>query len=230
MMKSLLALLLCLPMALPQEKPAVVTGTVTFDGNIPKPKLNKEVMKDPGCANCHAVAPPKEDLVVDASGGVRWAVVYVRKGLPDGKTFEPPAEGVMIDQVGCTYVPHVAAAMVGQKVTFRNGDPFIHNVQGLPFTNRGFNYGQPTKGSSNDIRFTAQEVPVKVVCNVHPFMAMYVCVLDHPFFAVTDATGKFELKNLPPGKYTLGVWHEKVKGDDLEIEVKGDLKVDFKVK
>jgi plastocyanin len=167
--------------------------------------------------------------VVDASGGVRWAVVYVKKGL-EGKTFVPPAEGVTIEQIGCTYMPHVTAAMVGQKVTFRNGDPFLHNVKGLPFTNREFNYGQPTKGIFNDVKFTMPEVPVKVVCNVHPFMAMYVCVLGHPFYAVTDAKGKFEIKNLPPGKYTLGVWHEKLKADDIEIEVKGDLKVDFKVK
>jgi hypothetical protein len=55
-------------------------------------------------------------------------------------------------------------------------------------------------------------------------------VFDHPFYAVTDAAGKFELKNLPPGKYTLGVWHEKLKGNDLEIEVKDGLKVDFNVK
>src|SRR5262245_30759083 len=164
MLKLMMALALLLPMARPDEKTFTVAGTVTFDGEVPKAKPNKEIMKDPACAQCHPDAPPaKEDLVIDGSGGVKWALVYVKTGL-EGKTFEPPAEPVVIDQVGCTYVPHLAVAMVGQKVTFRNGDSFLHNVKGLPFTNREFNYGQPVKGCSNDVKFTAQEVPVKVVC------------------------------------------------------------------
>ena len=228
MLKTMMAIALLLPMAVPDEKTFTVGGTVKFDGEVPKAKPNKDVMKDPACANCHPEAPPKDDLVVDASGGVRWTLVYVKKGLPE-KTFEPPAEGVLVDQVGCTYVPHVAAAMVGQRVTFRNSDTFLHNVKGLPFSNREFNYGQSTKGASNDVKFTTQEVPVKVVCSVHPFMAMYVGVFDHPFFAVTDAAGKFDIKNLPAGKYVLGVWHEKLQGADLEIEVKDNQKVEFKL-
>ena len=230
MLKTMLALALLLQAAPSQEKTSTVSGTVKFTGEIPQAKANKQLMGDPGCAQCHPQGPPpKDDLVVDDSGGVRWALVYVKKGL-EGKEFAPPAQAVVIDQAGCTYSPHVAGAMVGQKVTFQNSDSFLHNVKGLPFSNREFNYGQPTKGCSNDVKFSVQEIPVKVVCNVHPFMSMFVGVFDHPYFAVTDAAGKFELKNLPPGKYTVAVWHEKLKGDDQEIEVKEDLKVEFKVK
>jgi len=227
MTKLLLALALLL-----QASPAKVTvgGTVRFGGDeLPKPKINKALLADPACAGCQKNGDPlKDDLVVDESGGVRWAIVYVKKGL-EGKSFDPPAEPVVFDQKGCSYVPHVAGAMVGQKVTYKNSDPLLHNVKGLPFTNKEFNYGQ-VQGSQNDVKFTAAELPVKVVCNVHPFMSSFVGVFDHPFYAVTDAAGKFEIKNLPPGKYTLGVWHEKLKGDDVEFEVKDGLKVDFKVK
>lgn len=226
MTKIMLALALLLPAIPAQEKPVTLGGTVKFGGPVPEPKANKAVMSDPACAACHPNGPPpKEDLLVDASGGVRWAIVYVKKGL-EGKTFEPPAAAVVFDQVGCTYVPHVAGAMVGQKVTYKNSDPLLHNVKGLPFTNKEFNYGQ-VQGSQSDVKFTAAELPVKVVCNVHPFMSSFVGVFDHPFYAVTDAAGKFEIKNLPPGKYTLGVWHEKLKGNDLEIEVKEGTKADF---
>src|SRR5262249_37013994 len=129
------------------------------------------------------------------------------------------------DQTGCVYAPHVAGAMVEQKVKFRNSDDMMHNVHGLPFSNKEFNFGQ-VKGSENDVKFTTQEVPVKVVCNVHTgFMTAFVGVVDHPFFAVTDAAGKFEIKKLPPGKYTLGVWHERLTVPDQEIEVKGNHEV-----
>lgn len=228
MVKFMLALLLCLPTALPQEKAATVTGTVKFDGEVPKAKVNKALLADPACAGCHKEDPLKDDLVVDPSGGVKWAFVYVKKGL-EGKTFDAPAQAVQVDQVGCIFTPHVTGAMAGQQVNFRNSDPMLHNIHGLPFANPPFNFAV-IKGAERAVKLTQVEVPVKVACDVHPFMAMYVCVLDHPFHAVTDAAGKFEIKNLPPGKYTLGIWHEKLKADDLEIEVKGDLKVDFKAK
>jgi hypothetical protein len=228
MLKSMLALALLLPLAATEEKTYTVGGKVKFDGEVPPPKVNKALLADPGCAACHKDDPLKDNLVVDAAGGVRWAFVYVKKGL-EGKTFEPPAVALQIDQVGCTFTPHVAGAMVGQKVNFRNSDPMLHNIHGFLFVNKPFNFAV-IKGAEQAVKVTQPEVPMKIGCDIHPFMAMYVCALDHPFYAVTDAAGSFEIKKLPPGKYTLGVWHEKVKASDLEIEVKEDLKVEFKVK
>jgi plastocyanin len=227
MSKLMIALALLLPMAPPQEKTFTVGGTLKFDGEPPKPKVNKALLGDPACAACHKEDPAKDDLVIDASGGVRWAFVYVKKGL-EGKTFEPPAEAVQLDQAGCTYTPHMVGVRVGQPLTLRNSDPMAHNVHGLPFSNREFNICQQAGGSSI-VKFTTPEVPVRVKCDIHPWMGAWVAVVDHPFYAVTDATGKFEIKNLPPGKYTLGVWHEKLKTNDQEIEVKEDLKVEFKL-
>ena len=227
MLKLMMALALLLPMAPPDEKTFTVGGTVKFDGEVlPKAKVNKALLNDPGCAACQKGGDPlKDDLVVDSSGGVRWAFVYVKKGL-EGKTFEPPAEAVQIDQEGCTFTPHVSGAMVGQKLNFRNSDPMLHNIHGFPFANNPFNFAV-IKGAERAVKPTQSEVPMKIGCDIHPFMAMYVCVLDHPFYAVTDAAGKFEIKNLPPGKYTVGVWHEKAQAPDQEIEVKDALKVDF---
>jgi hypothetical protein len=228
MTKITLALALLLPLVPTQEKTVTVSGTVKLNGPVPKAKVNKALLADPACAGCQKGEPMKDDLVVDDSGGVRWAIVYVKKGL-EGKKFDPPADAVVFDQVGCTYVPHVAGAMVGQKVTYKNSDPLLHNVKGLPFANKEFNYGQ-VQGSSNDVRFTAPELPVKVVCNVHPFMASFVGVFEHPFYAVTDAAGNFEIKNLPPGNYVIGVWHEKLQGAEQNIEAKEGLKMEFQVK
>jgi plastocyanin len=229
MVKAILALALLIPAA-QEPRTFTVSGTVKFDGPVPKPKPNMQLEGDPACAACHAVPPAKDDLVVSPAGGVRWALVYVKKGL-EGKTFQPPAEPALVDQVGCIYTPHVIGVMAGQVVNFRNSDKVLHNVNGsAAFANKGFNFAQPP-GTQNGVTFANPEsTPIRMACNVHPFMAMHVAVLDHPFFAVSDADGKFEIRNLPPGNYTLGVWHERLQKQDREIVVTGALTETFTLK
>jgi plastocyanin len=212
--KTLLGILLLLPAA--TDETFKVSGTVKLDGAVPAAKLNKALGGDPACCALHKDLPARDDLVVNPLGGVKWAFVYVKKGL-EGQTFDPPAQPVQLDQVGCVYAPHVTGARVGQVVQFKNSDPMGHNVHGLPFSNKEFNFGQPP-GSLNTVKFTTPEVMVKVKCDVHPWMGTWIGVLDHPFFAVTDAEGKFEIKNLHPGTYTLGIWHEGLQTLDAKNE------------
>jgi hypothetical protein len=212
--KTLLGILLLLPAA--ADETFTVSGTVKLDGPVPGLKLNKALAGDPPCCVLHKETPPREDSVLSASGGVRWAFVYIKKGL-EGKTFDVPARPLLLDQVGCLYTPHVTGAIVGQVVNFRNSDPMSHNVHGLPFSNKEFNFGQPP-GSVNTVKFSTPEIMVKVKCDVHPWMATWIGVLEHPFYAVTDAEGKFEIKNLPPGTYTLGIWHEGLQTLDQKNE------------
>lgn len=224
MMKALLFLALLMPAA--DDEVFTVSGAVKLTGPVPAPKLNKRLAADPPCCALHVNVPSLDDLVVDAKGGVKWAFVYVKSGLP-AKEYPVPTEAVLIDQVGCVYTPHVIGVRVGQPVNFRNSDPQLHNVHGLPFSNKEFNFGQP-QGAVNAHKFTTQEVMVKIVCNIHTgIMTAWAGAMEHPFFAVTDATGKFEIKNLPPGNYTIGVWHENLKADDQKIVVKGAHTVDF---
>lgn len=225
MLKSLLGLFLLVPLAAQEPKSFTIQGTVKLDGPVPKPKINKQLAGDPACAGCHLETPAKDDLVVGPSGGVRWAFVYVKKGL-EGKKFSPPEKPVLIDQAGCIYTPHMIGVMVGQTVNFRNSDKFLHNVHGLGFANKEFNFSQGP-GAVNGIKFEFAEVMMKVKCDVHPWMGTWIGVLDHPYHAVTDADGKFEIKGLPPGTYTLGVWHEGLKKEDREIVVAGDRTEDF---
>ncbi len=217
-----------------QQEPQAFTvgGTVKLNGPVPKPKVNKALAGDQACANCHDKIPLKDDLVVSEAGGVRWAFVYVKKGL-EGKEFKPPATAVKIDQVGCLYTPHMVGVMVGQPVNFMNSDPMNHNVHGLPFTNKEFNFAQLPK-TDRDVKFTAPEVMVKVKCDIHPWMGVWIGVVDHPFYAVTDAEGKFEIKGLPQGAYTLGVWHEGLETldatNEITIVVKAAVQVDVALK
>ena len=124
--------------------------------------------------------------------------------------FDVPDEPVRLDQIGCMYKPHVFGVRVGQNVEFVNSDSTGHNVHALPTANREFNFSQPIKTQKDTRFFTSPEVMVRIKCDMHSWMAAFAGVLDHPYFAVTEPGGKFELRQLPPGTYTLEAWHEKL--------------------
>jgi hypothetical protein len=124
--------------------------------------------------------------------------------------------------------------MAGQPLDVRNSDPMLHNVHGIPFKNKEFNRAQSQQGQVDRFKFAEPEIGVVVKCEVHPWMRTYACVVDNPFYAVTDAQGNFEIKNLPPGTYTVGVWHERLQTKDEKNEavvvVKESGKVEFLMK
>ena len=94
--------------------------------------------------------------------------------------------------------------MVGQKIEIKNDDPTTHNIHPTPANNREWNESQPPKAAALEKDFGREEVMLPVKCNQHPWMKMYVNVSKSPFYAVTGADGKYELKGLPPGDYTIG--------------------------
>jgi hypothetical protein len=201
-----------------------ITGKISLDGTPPAAKP-VEMSSKPECMQAHGGNPPLADnLIVGADKGLKDCFVYIKKGLESYK-FEPPADPAVIDQKGCMYVPHVFGMMVQQDLKILNSDPFLHNIK--VNDNNPFNLSQ-VSGAQAEIKkkwFKREQVPVTVQCDVHSWMRSYACVIRHPYFAVTKEDGKFEIKNLPPGKYTLAVWHEPVPKltapAEVEVEVKG---------
>ena len=110
---------------------------------------------------------------------------------------------------GCQYVPHAMGIMVGQAYRILNSDGILHNVHALPKVNPAFNKPMPPTLKETTTTFSKPEPVFQIKCDVHPWMSAYVGVLEHPYFAVTADGGKFELKGLPPGTYTIEAWHEK---------------------
>jgi hypothetical protein len=210
-------------------KGASISGTVKVKGDVKKRKKIK-MDADPKCAAMHAEPPLTEDIVVDGNGNVQWAFVYVKKGAEGKKPTEaqPPA---VINQTGCHYEPHVLGIVVGADLTIRNSDDLLHNIHALPFSNKEFNFGQPSKGLEEKKQFSTQEVMVKVKCDVHPWMSAWIGVVDHGFFAVTGPDGKYAIPaGLPDGKYTVEVWHEGYRNVSSDVEVKGGTAVaDFEL-
>jgi plastocyanin len=184
-----------------------IAGRVTFQGQPPQPASLK-ITGDPACtANGNSVLD--ESLVVDSSGGLKNAFVYVKNGLED-YAFDPPASPAVLDNKGCRYEPHVLGVRIGQPVHIRNSDPTLHNVNAMAHANQEFNQSLPLQGMTVTETFTAPEIGIPFKCNVHIWMTAYAHVVAHPYFAVTDAAGRFSLPDLPPGTYTLEVWHEKL--------------------
>lgn len=192
----------------PGPNTGTIVGQVIYKGPPRKPRLIS-MTADPKCAQLHGNRPVTSDeFVVGPNNGLQWVFVYVKQKPPG--SYSPPSTPVVLDQKGCHYTPHVFGIMVGQPLEVLNSDPLLHNIHALPKKNRPFNLAQPVKGMKSQQRFTVPEVMVPIKCDVHPWMASYCGVLDHPFFAVSDGQGKFTLKGLPPGTYTLEAWHERL--------------------
>lgn len=144
------------------------------------------------------------------------AVVYIDK-IP-GKVFTPPSMPVRLDQINLKFEPHVLPVLAGTIVAFPNSDEIRHNVfsPGPP----RFDLGTYPQGTTRTHQFDKAGV-WPMLCNVHAEMSAYVIVTETPYFATTDKDGKFLLKDVPPGKYTLNVWHEKAKPTRVQIDVGG---------
>ena len=185
---------------------AKLSGTVRFTG---KPPVAKRISMDAEEA-CEKLNPqPVSDatLVTGANGSLANALVYIKSGL-EGKTFEPPKEAVVIDQKDCMFVPRVVPLRANQTLSVKNSDPVSHNIHPRPANNREWNQQQSPGSPNLERRFPRPEIMIPVRCNVHSWMRAWIAVLDHPWFAVTKEDGTFDWPSVPPGDYTVAVWHE----------------------
>ena len=185
-----------------------LTGRVALEGKSPAVTPIKMGV-DPACLEGNTPNPPSAAVLAGKSGELQNVFVYVKDGLDPAYSFEMPATPVTLDQKGCIYTPRVLGVRAGQSIEVVNQDTTPHNVHGLPKTNREFNTMEPVKGFRITHTFTVPEVMVRFKCDVHGWMAAYVGVMTHPFFAVTSPNGTFEIKGLPPGTYTIEAWHER---------------------
>jgi hypothetical protein len=200
-----------------------ISGKVSFAGTAPAPEKVK-VAADPKCQSMHPQGLQKQTVQVK-EGGLAHVFVWV-KNAPGAQPAS--AEPALLDQKGCEYHPHVMGVRTGQPIKIRNSDDTLHNIHPRPTVNQEFNVGQPRKGMESTKSFDKQEIMIPVGCDVHPWMRSYISVVDHPYFAVTDDDGTYEIKGLPAGEYEVEAYHEKLKTQTQKVTVKdGDNKLDF---
>ena len=194
-----------------------VSGKILFRGKKPAAK-RVDMDEDPQCAKLHKSAVFDTPVAGNKNGTLANVFVYVKQGL-EGKQFEPRPEAVTMDQKGCWFEPRVLGIQTGQAFRVTNSDPVTHNIHPRPKANHEWNQSQPPAEAPLMRKFARPEVMIRVKCNIHPWMHAWVGVVDHPFFAVTGEDGRFELANLPPGKYTLEAWQEELGTKQQEVLV-----------
>src|SRR3981081_2661837 len=191
---------------------AIIVGVVKLDGEAPK-AAKIDMSQDPACKGTNIA-----ENVMASGGHLSNRFLYVKEALGN-RTFDIPMEAITLDQSGCKYHPHVLGVVVGQTIKIVNSDPTTHNIHPTPKEHREWNESQPPSAAPIEKNFAREEIMLPVKCNQHPWMKMYVNVVKSPFFAVTDKSGKYEIKGLPPGDYTLAFVHEKLGEQDQKVTV-----------
>jgi plastocyanin len=161
------------------------------------------------------------------SGMRGHSVVYV--DAIASKTFPAPKEHPVMDQKGLMFVPHIMAVQQGTTVEFLNSDSVQHNVFWPDISGdkkAGHNLGTWPKGERRPYTFDKPGV-VPLLCNVHPDMSAYLIVSPTPYFAETDDSGNYKIKDVPDGSYTVTAWHEGAKSQSKAVTVSGSGKADF---
>ncbi|MGB7623917.1 MAG: carboxypeptidase regulatory-like domain-containing protein [Terriglobia bacterium] len=169
---------------------------------------------------------------VTAQGMRSAASIAVYVDEISGKTFTPPPQHVVIDQKKMTFIPHVLVVLKGTVVDFLNSDSVGHNVYWPSVGGNkklAFNLGTWPQGVKKS--FTFKDLgAAPLLCNVHPEMSGYVVVVATPYFAVTGKDGEYEIKDVPPGNYTLKTWSEEGKPATQAVTVSsGNVTVDLTV-
>jgi len=200
--------------AQPSSSLATIEGTVRAIGKIPAlaPRNTSEATQK----ICGAQIADRT-LVVGDAGALANAVVSWADApaipLGDAESLEPP----VMDQRRCEYLPPVLAVRAGAQIEIRNSDPLLHNVHAKNSASL-FNFAMPIQGFKVRKQLPRSAMTIQLSCDVHPWMHAVIRTFEHPYFAVTDATGRYRLERIPTGKQKLVFWHERFPEKRIEID------------
>jgi plastocyanin len=204
-----------------------IVGEVKYAGDPPAPE-KIDVTKDANICGADPKVSPA--LVVGANKGIKDVVASlpsIQKGKALGKPDKPP----VLDQKSCEYHPYAQIIPVNTTLEITNSDDVLHNIKTKGGSKTSFNMAQPKFKRKMTYDFKNPEI-VQVECNVHGWMNAIIVVEDNPYDALTDANGSFKITDVPPGKYTVKVWHSKLGEQTKEVTVgpKEEVTVAFDMK
>ncbi len=166
---------------------------------------------DANCAREFRAAglpPTTRHFVVGRDNGLANVFVMVTAGLPN-RDWPVPPQAATLRLRGCLYENPVIGVQTGQRLLVSNNDRVLHNIHNMSDRNREQNKAMIPRSAPLAYLFDHPELFMRFKCDVHPWEFAYVSVMDHPFFAVTDANGNFSIEGLPPGRYTIEAHHRK---------------------
>lgn len=202
-------------------------GIVKFEGPVP-PRVKIPLTAE--CRNGAIAEIEREDVIVNKNGTLMNVFVYIKNGdALAGLSFPAPDAPVVLDQKGCQYVPHVFGIQTGQQLQIKNSDNATHNVHSMGKKNQPINTAQPANSPPILVKLKVAETKYTLKCDMHPWMSAFANIVPHPFFSVTNDSGEFTMKNVPPGKYTVEAVHEIYGAKTVEVEVapKGSASAEF---
>ena len=200
-----------------QQQWGTIKGKIIWGGDKIPPKAVIKLPENPGAAGCvqanNGKLPPDETWIVNAKNkGIKNTYVWLadadKKPLPiHPNLMEIKVKQIEIDQPACHFIPHALALREGQTLLVKNSAPFAHSFKysGSEPQNMGSVIVQPA--GEVKINLVADRLPISIECAIHSWMKGWIRVFNHPYFAVTDADGAFEIKDAPAGKFRLMVWH-----------------------
>ncbi|MFQ5667824.1 MAG: carboxypeptidase regulatory-like domain-containing protein [Candidatus Binatia bacterium] len=186
----------------------VIAGKVTWEGS--RPHLDPFPINRNAdvCDPLGKGQRPSNRLMIDKAGGVENAVVFL-KGVTRGKPL--PKGPFALNQQGCDYHPHILVVPRRSEVTLKSSDNVLHNVHMFGAATYNIPFPKPVELRK---RLRKSGV-VRLQCDAgHGWMTAYIHVADHPYYAITGTDGAFRLTDVPPGKYTVHMWHEHWKITD----------------
>lgn len=209
------AILLCggsLAPSFAQDGYGTLSGQIFVSGDVPPP-AKADVNKDKAICLADGNVIFDQSLLVGENNELQGAFVMlllkpreVVKVHPDLKS--APTDEVVLDNNKCVFVPATLAVRVGQSVKLKNSDAAGHNCNVASFNN-SINVNLPPN-SATDVKFEKNDkVPAVVKCDIHPWMVAYMLIRDDPYFAVSDAEGKFSIEKIPAGKWSFQFWHSR---------------------
>jgi plastocyanin len=200
-----------------QSTTGTITGHIVLTGKAPGNAIIRMGV-DPKCSALNAGHRViQESAMVTADGSV--ANVFIRLDGTFPKT-AVPTDPIVIDQRACVYRPRVIGMRVGQPLQIKNVDELLHNVHSSSAAGNSFNVGQPKAGIVFTFTPRAEEVMLKLGCDVHRWMTAYVGIVSHPYFSVSGADGTFTIGKVPAGTYTIKTWHERFGEMTKKVTVK----------
>jgi len=207
-----------------KEEKGTVTGTVRFSGPMPLKRTYSVNVNQEACGTTVEV----EEFSLNSQNSGLKDVFISLKGKRDEAVSLPPAESVILDNLNCRIDPPVTAMRVGQFVTLKNSDPFLHSIQFLAKDRFLFDAALP-KGATPVKRKIDQTGPILARCAIHPFMQSTIYVTDAAIYAFTDRNGSFQLPPVAPGKYILRVLHRGFKPIEKEVDLQAGQTINLRL-